>query len=235
MVLLLRAQGIPSRIVTGFYGGERNEYGEYIIVRRSDAHAWVEALVGGRWKRYDPTPPVRLARQSALALMLDSVTMAWSRYVVAFSTEDQKAVARTLAVPFSLPSLRGVKSFRLNPYFFILPVLVATGLGLTRLIRHLRLSRQSRCTPAFLRIRRLLLRRGFDVGEDATAGTLRRITRGTAVSEAVDEFTRLYEMNCFGRRELTRTEWLRYAGLYKAIARAAAGGPNRGPSSRVPR
>lgn len=227
MALLLRAQGIPSRIVTGFYGGEQNDYGDYIIIRRSDAHAWVEALIGGIWKRYDPTPPVRQARPSAVALVMDSITMVWSRYVVGFSFEDQKAIARTIAVPFSLPSLQGVRSVRLNPHFFILPALVLTGLALARLARRLLLTRKSRSTPAFLRVRRLLRRRGFDIGEDATAGALRRLTRGTAFSGAVEEFTRLYEMNRFGRKDLSRSQWLRYAALLKAIARTSGRGHGR--------
>ena len=54
-VVLLRAAGIPARVVTGYQGGEINPSGGYMIVRQSDAHAWAEALVAGEWRRYDPT------------------------------------------------------------------------------------------------------------------------------------------------------------------------------------
>src|SRR5262249_37674411 len=54
-VVLLRAAGIPARIVTGYQGGSINPNGDYLIVRQSDAHAWAEALVDGQWRRFDPT------------------------------------------------------------------------------------------------------------------------------------------------------------------------------------
>ena len=46
--VLLRAAGIPARIVTGYQGGELNPRGNYLVVRQSDAHAWVEAIVDGQ-------------------------------------------------------------------------------------------------------------------------------------------------------------------------------------------
>jgi protein-glutamine gamma-glutamyltransferase len=62
MAVLLRAEGIPTRIVTGYGPGERNPFTGYFDVRYADAHAWVEVLypqIG--WIPYDPTfgvPPV---------------------------------------------------------------------------------------------------------------------------------------------------------------------------------
>ncbi|HZW17969.1 MAG TPA: DUF3488 and transglutaminase-like domain-containing protein [Luteimonas sp.] len=58
-VVLMRAAGIPARVVTGYVGGYRNRYGDYWIVRRSDAHAWAEVWLAGRgWTRVDPTAAV---------------------------------------------------------------------------------------------------------------------------------------------------------------------------------
>jgi transglutaminase-like putative cysteine protease len=57
--LLLRAAGIPARVVTGYQGGDLNPYENYIVVRQYDAHAWVEAWLDGRgWVRIDPTASV---------------------------------------------------------------------------------------------------------------------------------------------------------------------------------
>lgn len=57
--LLMRAAGIPSRIVTGYQGGEYNELGDYLIVRQSDAHAWTEVWIKNKgWIRIDPTAAV---------------------------------------------------------------------------------------------------------------------------------------------------------------------------------
>src|SRR3546814_2627099 len=55
-VVLMRAAGIPARVATGYVGGYHNRYGDYWLVRRSDAHAWAEVWLEGRgWVRVDPT------------------------------------------------------------------------------------------------------------------------------------------------------------------------------------
>ena len=61
--LLMRTAGIPSRIVTGYQGGEFNQVGKYLIVRQSDAHAWTEVWFEGKgWIRVDPTAAVSPSR-----------------------------------------------------------------------------------------------------------------------------------------------------------------------------
>lgn len=53
---LMRAAGVPARVVTGYQGGELNSVDSIITVRQSDAHAWVEVFLAGRgWVRVDPT------------------------------------------------------------------------------------------------------------------------------------------------------------------------------------
>ncbi len=55
-VFLLRAAGVPTRVVTGYQGGEVNTVDRIITVRQADAHAWAEAYLPGRgWLRLDPT------------------------------------------------------------------------------------------------------------------------------------------------------------------------------------
>lgn len=62
-VFLMRAAGIPARVVTGYQGGEPNPMGDYMIVRQSDAHAWAEIwLEGEGWIRIDPTAAVSPSR-----------------------------------------------------------------------------------------------------------------------------------------------------------------------------
>ena len=65
-VVLMRAMGVPARIVTGYQGGEFNEVDGYWVVRQSDAHAWAEVWQAGKqdgstlgsWVRVDPTSAV---------------------------------------------------------------------------------------------------------------------------------------------------------------------------------
>lgn len=57
--VFMRAAGIPARVVTGYAGGYYNRFGDYWLVRRNDAHAWVEVWLDGRgWTRVDPTAAV---------------------------------------------------------------------------------------------------------------------------------------------------------------------------------
>ena len=53
---LMRAAGVPARVVGGYQGGQANPVGGYWIVRQADAHAWVEVWLDGEgWRRVDPT------------------------------------------------------------------------------------------------------------------------------------------------------------------------------------
>ena len=62
-VYLMRAAGLPARIVTGYQGGELNPNGNYLIIRQSDAHAWAEVWLANKgWVRIDPTAAVSPAR-----------------------------------------------------------------------------------------------------------------------------------------------------------------------------
>lgn len=62
-VTLMRAAGVPARVVVGYQGGIYNPTGNYMIVRQEDAHAWAEVWLNGvGWTRVDPTAAVAPAR-----------------------------------------------------------------------------------------------------------------------------------------------------------------------------
>jgi protein-glutamine gamma-glutamyltransferase len=73
-VVLMRAMGVPARIVTGYQGGELNDVDGYWVVRQSDAHAWAEVWQAGAqdgstvgsWVRVDPTSAVAPLRIDAM-------------------------------------------------------------------------------------------------------------------------------------------------------------------------
>jgi transglutaminase-like putative cysteine protease len=100
MAILLRAAGIPTRLVNGFLMGEYNPVsGEYII-RQSDAHSWVEVYIPGRgWLEFDPTPPdpnsgeVNLASQ--LSHYVDAVEQIWNSYIIVFDFNAQQQLFRS--------------------------------------------------------------------------------------------------------------------------------------------
>jgi len=127
-VVLLRAAGIPARVVTGYQGGQINPDGGYLIVRQSDAHAWAEALLDGRWQRFDPTAavaPSRVERGLGAALPLseqvpymarldltwlkslrlqwDAINYQWQRGVVGFNLDRQRDLLRDLRLGDARP------------------------------------------------------------------------------------------------------------------------------------
>ncbi|MCX7178403.1 MAG: transglutaminase domain-containing protein, partial [Proteobacteria bacterium] len=71
-VFMMRAAGVPARVVTGYQGGELNPVDNTLVVRQSDAHAWAEVWLRGRgWLRIDPTAasvPTRIEFNLARAL-----------------------------------------------------------------------------------------------------------------------------------------------------------------------
>ncbi len=119
---LMRAGGVPARIVTGYQGGELNSISNYFTVRQSDAHAWSEVWLAGRgWVRVDPTAaiaPQRVERglESAIAESesvpgrtlrrtpwlyqlrqnWDALNTFWAATIVNFDSDDQRAVMNML-------------------------------------------------------------------------------------------------------------------------------------------
>jgi len=116
-VVLMRAAGIPARVVTGYQGGEFNELGGYYIIRQADAHAWAEVWLRERgWVRVDPTAAISPERiQSGLSSALpdnaalpfmarnppewlrglrlnwDALSNQWNQWVLGYNTERQFA------------------------------------------------------------------------------------------------------------------------------------------------
>lgn len=123
-VFLMRAAGVPARVVTGYQGGEYNELGGYYIVRQSDAHAWAEVWLPQRgWVRYDPTAaisPARIERGLAAAvpdsaalpfmarnppawlrglrLNWDALANQWNQWVLGYNSERQFAFLTRLGM-----------------------------------------------------------------------------------------------------------------------------------------
>lgn len=125
---LMRAAGVPARLVVGYQGGERNQFGGYLVVRQSDAHAWCEVwLDDAGWVRVDPTgavAPERLMRNVAGALspgesggllslssygplgqwlgnslgILDYWNSRWNRWVMGYSSGEQEAIIFRLGI-----------------------------------------------------------------------------------------------------------------------------------------
>jgi protein-glutamine gamma-glutamyltransferase len=116
---LMRSAGIPARVVGGYLGGEINPYGNYLIVRQSHAHAWVEVWDANRgWVRIDPTlvvSPDRIAGLPEDARSFntfstfieqawfgwDALSKSWDAWFAGYSYEQQKNLLDRLGIAHS--------------------------------------------------------------------------------------------------------------------------------------
>jgi transglutaminase-like putative cysteine protease len=102
MAVLLRAAGVPSRLVAGYRGADYNELGGYYLVPQKNAHVWVEAYIKDRgWVRYDPTPSASSSSTSGSAvggkmkpfyrirLLMDTINYYWNALVINYDIDDQ--------------------------------------------------------------------------------------------------------------------------------------------------
>lgn len=96
LVVMLRINGIPSRIVNGFIGGTWNNHGDFYLIKESDAHSWVEVYYPGYgWWTTDPTPSSldddtgNIFLVSSIISYIDYLKYRWQRYVIDYSRSDQ--------------------------------------------------------------------------------------------------------------------------------------------------
>ena len=101
MAVMLRSLRIPSRIVTGFRGGEFNDLTGQYVVRASDAHSWVEAYFpGSGWISFDPTPagsvPTRTG-WSRMQLYMDAAASFWREWIINYDASHQRTLGKDAA------------------------------------------------------------------------------------------------------------------------------------------
>jgi transglutaminase-like putative cysteine protease len=102
MAVMLRSLHIPSRIVTGFRGGEFNDLTHQYVIRASNAHSWVEVYFPEYgWVSFDPTPAGNLPTEtvwSRVQLYLDAASSFWREWVVNYDAAHQRTLGQDAAV-----------------------------------------------------------------------------------------------------------------------------------------
>jgi len=237
-VFLMRAAGIPARVVTGYQGGELNPLGDYWIVRQRDAHAWAEVwLPGFGWTRIDPTAAVapnrvELGLNAALPegerreglmtlnadwlmpmrLTWDLLNNQWNQWVLGYNQDRQRQFLARLN-PF-LATWQGM-AWGLAAAGGVILLLMA-ALVIPRLAR-VKTDAASRLYGRFCqRLQRLGLVRG--VSEGPTDFAARAIMQRPDLAEPIQRITQLYLALRYGnaggeagfRREATQLDELKH-------------------------
>jgi len=147
---LMRAAGIPARVVVGFLGGDLNPYGNHLIVKQYHAHAWVEVFINDQgWIRVDPTALVAPERVSMgvtgalasgdlpdflnrartrwlsgyiqrLVYMADAINLRWNAWFMEYSRTEQAGLMRKV-----IASIRRPHSAWIAILIFLVSVLAA--------------------------------------------------------------------------------------------------------------
>lgn len=194
MAFLLRASGIPARIVLGYQGGERNPLNATLLVHQSDAHAWLEYWTASAgWTRLDPTAmlvPARIEQGASEVLSqdlgylsdaginlrrfqwanqmrfwMDSLEYNWARWVLNFDQDDQWQL------------LRDWEQWKMPPLHWLLAIVAAIGLLLSLIFRYRDADRLHPLERQYLRLIRPLERAGIPRRQGETARQYaRRVT-----------------------------------------------------------
>lgn len=222
--VLMRAADIPARVVTGYMGGRMNPAGDYMIVRQSDAHAWVEVWLDDRgWVRVDPTAYVAPERveqglagalpdeQAApgsrigdggvlqrLRLRWDAVNAYWHRWVLAYGPRLQQQLLeqwRLDSGPRLALALAAVIALTLATLAFFL-------------LRRDRPGPPDPAAAAWNDFCRLLARRGLPRAPDEGPRDYARraARRWPRQAEAIDTIAHRYEIARYGRGGVTAVE-----------------------------
>jgi transglutaminase-like putative cysteine protease len=225
-VTLMRAAGLPARVVLGYQGGELNPVDDYMIVRQSDAHAWTEVWVDNQyWQRVDPTmavAPQRIERGIQNAgleaqllprmLMLDNVLFnrarfawdsfqnGWNQWIVGFNEKRQIELFRLLGI-------EKVEKSSLM-LWLVVAMSVAGLLVAWWVIRFRHYERKDRVRMYYHRFRRRLVGKGIDIAEqDTPQELLAKVQRSLpATAQQAAAIVEQYQALMYGQARNRETE-----------------------------
>lgn len=178
--VLMRAAGLPARVVTGYQGGVVNPVGNYLVVRQAEAHAWSEVWLAGRgWVRIDPTAavsPLRVESGIAASISIDdplpmlvrgslpmlsragfavdAVANAWNQWVLSYNTQRQQQFLRNLGLDST--------DWKSLSVLLLAGAAAATLLGALLALRGLLPGRRDPAVLAWERLCRKLARAGLE-------------------------------------------------------------------------
>ncbi len=222
-----RMLGLPSRIVTGYKADRVNSINNYLIVRESDAHAWVELYLSGKgWTRFEPTSTAKqilspdstapvggnsAASTDASKLQklfkLANIYYLYSRYVI-----------NTWVLNYSRSKQIALLNELLNNTLFLLKFVAAiAGFVLVSVLLFVLLQRQQHADPLLREMQNLmkiLKKEGFVRAFGETMfDFLRRVAKSQSRYSGLAAISAIYHQQRYGNKEEQATKRLRAAIL----------------------
>lgn len=251
LALMLRSEGIPARIVSGYRGGEFDPNARSYTVRADMAHVWVDVFIlGYGWVVFDPSPMAdqnetllgELSRQVSRTILRGK--MIWYQSVVGFDSGIRldrlsELRANLFSNPFAAPAAdtaeAGEEERRSSRAAYLGVLGALAGIALFVAFRRREripvyrgagglTAEQKRAVRVYQLLRRRLHRRGVRPG-NMTAGELAEAAReqGLDAAGSVTGVVEAYVMSRFGMRPMSKA---RFAELAAQIRREYGGRPS---------
>ena len=216
--LLLRAAGVPCRLIGGYLGGVYNELGGYYLVSDEKAHVWVEAYVEKLgWVRIDPSSFATNAAEVwtissprslklRINMALDSLNHSWNRSVIIYDFEQQMNAARSVG-----SRLQGISPARImrSSLPYIIGALLCAGLYFVARRAQVFRPREQRILSRFLSVveHEYGIQKGVGLFEIACA----------ANNSTVSEFVAIYAGAIYHDHRLTDDEYRKLQKIIRMI------------------
>jgi transglutaminase-like putative cysteine protease len=232
--MYLRAQGVPTRVVTGYHGGTFNVFSQVLEVHDSDAHAWLEVYVPGvGWQTFDPTPfqPSAMAEDFSEFMQQAYGALAFwvTRYVIDYdlTTQGELLAAATAALTNLDARAALLAAFRL------VLGLVAIALAAVLVRRRRRRLRRGTRVPELPKYYRVFARKLARLNKARRhAETFRafhhRLLEDGFDADVVTQVDRAIAAELYGEAQVARTERRR---LERLVARFAPRRPTAKPAA----
>lgn len=221
--LLLRAAGVPTRIVGGYLGGEYNELGGYYLVTEDRAHVWVEVYLEGKgWLRADPSrfatnagafwnEPVKKSLSEQFRLLVDALDYRWNQTVVSYDFERQVDQLRMAGKQLRLVEKKMTVKNMLRLLLLVTAGIVSV-LALLRLLPFWRIGQHERLVRRFKKV----LKKQYGVEIDLENTGLFEVA-AILKNPLVDRFVSVYAEAVYRDKRLSPDEIRRLSRLLDTL------------------
>lgn len=207
MAILLRLNGIPSRVVGGYKTSTYNNIGRYYLVKQKDAHLWTEAYISGKWIRFDPTPPIRnlliqkIESPSKLKLIYDTFNYYYTVMILSYDFSKQMSVYKSVAGRMaSLPKIE-IERVVIKDLIYVIITLVTVLTTSVYIFRYYKRSYEERVIRLFLK---KLQKFGYRKGENEGLEQFCSKIKEEELRERSFEIVRMLEKYIYGRERLDK-------------------------------
>jgi hypothetical protein len=221
MVILLRLNDIPARLVGGYKTATYNQTANYYIVKQKDAHVWVEAYINKHWIRFDPTPAARNAiierekKLNKLKLWFDTINYYYTTFIVNYDFSKQVELFNKVKKSFS--NIRDFKKieFNFNKNYLIFTMILLLVVYLTFLsVKYLKQPYEKRLLNI---LNKRLKKYGYERKENEGLEEFISRVENTELKQKLLTFARELESYVYKDKKLSKADYERLKKMIEKL------------------